>query len=177
VRIELGEIAVQLQRHALIDQALVLCQDSEQGQQLVAYLTAASDNEELDITSIRQAFAATLPDYMVPSHFMVLSQWPLTRHGKVDRQALPAPNASGLVHGEFVAPEGALEIALAEIWQELLKLERVGRFDNFYDLGGHSLLALRLIDESMTLQLHGDLTQFNTHPADLHLIIVAANKL
>jgi hypothetical protein len=81
---------------------------------------------------------------MVPSVWVVLETMPLTPNGKIDRKALPEPDASGQAN-EYVAPRNELEIKLAKIWEALLKVERVGIHDNFFELGGHSLLAMRVI--------------------------------
>ena len=89
--------------------------------------------------------ARQLPEYMVPSAFVQLEALPLTPNGKLDRKALPAPEATALSVREYEAPQGEIEEALAAIWQELLRVERVGRHDNFFELGGHSLLAVQLI--------------------------------
>ena len=82
---------------------------------------------------------------MVPSAFVKLDAMPLTPNGKVDRKALPVPDADALVTHAYEAPQGPVEEVLASIWQELLGVERVGRHDNFFDLGGHSLLAVQLL--------------------------------
>ena len=84
---------------------------------------------------------------MIPSEIIVLDEFPLTPNGKVDRKALPAPDGSGLSRKAYEAPEGELEQSLADIWQDVLKIKKVGRHDNFFDLGGHSLLAAQLINE------------------------------
>src|SRR5471030_2071292 len=81
---------------------------------------------------------------MVPAAFVRLDAFPLTANGKLDRRALPAPDASAVVTRSYAAPQGEVESALALIWQDLLKVERVGRHDNFFELGGHSLLAVQL---------------------------------
>jgi thioesterase domain-containing protein/acyl carrier protein len=94
---------------------------------------------------MRSYLKERLPEYMIPSAFVMLESLPLTPNGKVDRQALPAPEQSRLeAGGEYVAPRDRLEIELADIWKELLKLPHVGIKDNFFELGGHSLLAVRL---------------------------------
>ncbi|TCK33796.1 amino acid adenylation domain-containing protein [Paraburkholderia sp. BL8N3] len=94
--------------------------------------------------ALRQHLQDSLPDYMVPNAFMVLDAFPLTPNGKLDRRALPAPDAAAVVTQAYEAPQGSTEQALAVIWQELLGLERIGRHDGFFDLGGHSLLAVQL---------------------------------
>jgi len=105
---------------------------------LAGYVTG-----EGDVAQWREMLAETLPDYMIPTRFVVLEAMPLTPNGKVDRKALPEPGAP--VAGIYVPPETADEIRLALIWSDVLKVEQVSRFDDFFDLGGHSLLIARLI--------------------------------
>ncbi len=83
-----------------------------------------------------------LPEYMVPVAYVQLQSLPLTPNGKVDRKALPAPEGDAYSHREYEAPQGELEESLAQLWQDLLKVDRVGRHDDFFALGGHSLLAI-----------------------------------
>ena len=112
---------------------------------LVAYVVAA-DAAAMDAGELRAHLKRSLPDYMVPSAFVVLEALPLTPNGKIDRRALPAPEADAVVRGEYVAPRTPVEEMLAGIWAEVLKLERVGVQDNFFELGGHSLLAIRVME-------------------------------
>ncbi|WP_339505384.1 non-ribosomal peptide synthase/polyketide synthase [Pseudomonas sp. RL_105y_Pfl2_101] len=142
-RIELGEIEACLLAQASIREAVVVPQQGPGGLQLVAYLIAAHP-ETAEPAALREALKAQLapllPDYMMPAHWLLLERFPLTPNGKLDRKALPLPDAQQLLRA-YVAPEGALEQGIAAIWQDVLKLERVGRDDNFFELGGHSLLA------------------------------------
>lgn len=94
--------------------------------------------------SLREALKAGLPDYMVPAHLLLLGKLPVTPNGKLDRKALPQPDASQL-QGEYIAPQSDLEQQIAAIWADVLKLERVGLSDNFFQLGGHSLLATQAV--------------------------------
>jgi len=94
--------------------------------------------------SLREALKAGLPDYMVPAHLLLLDKLPVTPNGKLDRKALPQPDASQL-QGEYIAPQSELEQQIAAIWADVLKLEKVGLNDNFFELGGHSLLATSVI--------------------------------
>jgi len=113
---------------------------------LVAYVVPAVSEDDLSWDEIRGYLRDRLPDYMVPSAFVTLDALPLTPNGKVDRQALPAPDgARPELEGTFVAPRTPVESLIAEIWQELLGVERVGVYDNFFDLGGHSLLSMRVV--------------------------------
>ncbi|WP_024616033.1 non-ribosomal peptide synthase/polyketide synthase [Pseudomonas kilonensis] len=142
-RIELGEIEACLLAQSSIREAVVVPQQGPGGLQLVAYLIAAHP-ETAEPAALREALkeqlAPLLPDYMMPAHWLLLERFPLTPNGKLDRKALPLPDAQQLLRA-YVAPEGALEQGIAAIWQDVLKLERVGRDDNFFELGGHSLLA------------------------------------
>jgi non-ribosomal peptide synthetase component E (peptide arylation enzyme) len=142
-RIELGEIEACLLALASIREAAVVAQEGPGGLQLVAYLIAANPQDADPAVlrdTLKSALAPLLPDYMIPAHWMLLEHFPLTPNGKLDRKALPLPDANQLLR-TYVAPDGALEQSVADIWQDVLKLERVGRDDNFFELGGHSLLA------------------------------------
>ncbi|MGX0955662.1 amino acid adenylation domain-containing protein [Pseudomonas viridiflava] len=141
-RIELGEIEARLQAQAQVREVSVLALDG----QLMAYLVPgdpAQDPHTLRET-LKAELKAHLPDYMVPTHFVLLDAMPLTANGKLDRKALPAPDATQL-QAQYVAPEGELEQQLAAIWADVLKVDQVGRTDNFFELGGHSLLATQVI--------------------------------
>ncbi|MCO2433467.1 amino acid adenylation domain-containing protein, partial [Pseudomonas aeruginosa] len=138
-RIELGEIEAALAGLAGVRDAVVLAHDGVGGTQLVGYVVAdsAEDAERLR-ESLRESLKRHLPDYMVPAHLMLLERMPLTVNGKLDRQALPQPDAS-LSQQAYRAPGSELEQRIAAIWAEILGVERVGLDDNFFELGGHSL--------------------------------------
>lgn len=143
-RIELGEIEARLAACAGVRQAQVIAREDRPGdKRLVAYLMA-HEGQQLSASALRAELSASLADYMLPSAFVVLQAFPLTANGKLDRAALPAPDAASVAAHAYDAPEGATEIALAGLWQDLLGLPRVGRNDNFFELGGHSLLLTRL---------------------------------
>ncbi|MFJ3484103.1 amino acid adenylation domain-containing protein [Pseudomonas sp. NPDC090202] len=143
-RIELGEIEARLLLHPAIREAAVLAVDGASGAQLVAYLVAAqADDAELR-ESIKTHLKARLPDYMVPAQLLFLDQLPLTGNGKLDRKALPAPDARQQ-QTTYRAPRTVFEQQVADIWCEVLKVERVGLGDNFFELGGHSLLATQIV--------------------------------
>ena len=137
-RIELGEIETQLTAQESVQEAVVLTHKNGTTDMLVAYVVGTGAEE----AELKQALAKVLPDYMVPSVIMVLPVMPKTVNGKLDRKALPAPQWQQAV---YVAPEGEIETSLADIWQSVLKLEQVGRSDNFFALGGHSLLAVEAL--------------------------------
>ncbi|WP_338927406.1 amino acid adenylation domain-containing protein (plasmid) [Mycetohabitans endofungorum] len=144
-RIEPGEIAACLTAHPQVRDAVVLALGEGNDKRLIAYVVAEADAALA--STLRMHVAAALPEYMVPSAFVRLDAWPLTPNGKLDRRALPAPDDDALAHQAYEAPQGELETTLAEIWAELLGVERVGRHDSFFALGGHSLLAVRLMNQ------------------------------
>ncbi len=143
-RIELGEIETALSRHPGVRQAVVVVRDES----LVAYLVGNFVAEAVP-GGLREHLRKLLPDYMIPSAFMVLEALPLTPSGKVDRKALPAPEAATAGEG-YVAPQGPVEELLAGIWAEVLRVGRVGARDNFFELGGHSLLATQVVSRIRT---------------------------
>ena len=100
---------------------------------------------ELSAAQLRSQLSTVLPEYMVPSAFVTLESFPLTPNGKLDRKALPAPDQTAVVSAEYQAPVGQMEREIAQIWQTLLGLPRIGRHDNFFELGGHSLKAVMMI--------------------------------
>ena len=145
-RIELGEIESRLAACPGVSEVAVLAREDVPGdKRLVAYLVA-KDNVHLSVAELRQQLMAQLPEYMVPSAFVVLDALPQTANGKLDRKALPAPDGSAVVRREYEAPQTDSEVALADVWQTLLGIDRVGRHDHFFELGGHSMLAMRLVE-------------------------------
>jgi thioesterase domain-containing protein len=147
-RIELGEIEAALRTHLQVREAVVLAREDSPGDhKLVAYVVPALSEITLTSRQLRAHLKSKLPDYMVPAAIVLLDGLPLTANGKLDRGALPAPTIGGTHLQQYEAPEGETEVALANIWQELLGTERVGRHDDFFELGGHSLLLVRLAAE------------------------------
>jgi amino acid adenylation domain-containing protein len=153
-RIELGEIEAVLGQHPAVREAVVLAREDAPGdpsaslrteKRLVAYVVA--ERELLPTTTdLRSFLKEKLPEYMVPAVFVLLEALPLMPNGKIDRRALPSPDRSRPeLDKAFVAPRTPTEELLAEIWAQLLDLERVGIHDNFFDLGGHSLLATQVV--------------------------------
>ncbi|MGC2108523.1 MAG: thioesterase domain-containing protein, partial [Candidatus Korobacteraceae bacterium] len=145
-RIELGEIeSVLAQRPDVASNVVVVREDPPGDKRIVAYVIAAA-GAEFDAATARQHLREVLPDYMVPSDFVVMDAFPLTPNKKVDRRALPAPAQDASARDEgYVPPRTATEETLCQMWAELLNLPRVGVHDNFFELGGHSLLAVRLL--------------------------------
>ncbi|RAX06127.1 non-ribosomal peptide synthetase, partial [Photorhabdus bodei] len=130
---------------------------------MVAYVVAEA-HEGL-INSLREHLSIQLPDYMVPSAFVRLDAFPLTPNGKLDRQALPAPDNEAVARQVYEAPQGEMEMALAAIWREVLGVEQISRYDNFFALGGHSLLAVRVMNRVAALGIELPLTTLFKSPS------------
>ena len=141
-RIELGEIEAALNQHPAVQECVVLAREDTPGEKrLVAYVVLSDADADL-----RSHLQAMLPEYMIPSAFVMLEALPLNPNGKVDRNALPVPDLSTISNrADFVAPRTPSEIALAAIWCDVLGIAQVGVHDNFFALGGHSLLATQVI--------------------------------
>jgi hypothetical protein len=139
-RIELGEIEAALVALEGVREAVVVALALDADTRLVAYITGNAP----DVNALRARLTQQLPDYMVPWRIVPLATLPLNANGKVDRHALPQPVANAATDTPYEAPHDDIETQLAAIWSALLKVERIGRHDDFFDLGGHSLLAVRL---------------------------------
>ena len=146
-RIELGEIEAALKQHSAVKDSVVIVRerDSSEERKLVGYIVPNQDSVA-SASDLRSLLRQKLPDYMIPSAFVFLNALPLTPNGKVDRSQLPPTDDSrpSLDQG-FVEPRSEIEELVAQVWREVLKVEKVGVYDNFFDLGGHSLLATRVI--------------------------------
>ncbi|MBN1481964.1 amino acid adenylation domain-containing protein [candidate division KSB1 bacterium] len=156
-RIELGEIEAVLSEHPSVQNVIVLAKEIRQDDtRLVAYCVFET-TEKPTVDDLRLYMKNRLPDYMVPATFVYLDEMPLTPSGKIDRKALPAPDLSRPdLQVEYVAPRNETEEKLVEICQELLRVDKVGVNDNFFDLGGHSLLATQFMSRMRT-QFHVEL--------------------
>ena len=139
LRIELGEIETRLMQHAQVREAVVLVHG---GKQLVAYLVLEGEEP----TDLKAWLLRSLPEYMVPTHFITLAKLPVTANGKLDRKALPVPDAA--LQQAFVAPQNALQKALAAIWSDVLGVEQVGQDDNFFELGGDSIISIQVVSRA-----------------------------
>ena len=162
-RIELKEIELALKTRPSVREAVVLAKADRYGElRLIAYLIfkgkAASAKE------LRNHLAETLPEYMLPTAYVELKEWPLTSNGKLDRRTLPEPEGEAYMSRVYEAPLGEVEQQLALIWQDLLGVERVGRHDHFFELGGHSLMAARLLARLRELGLSADLQALFAQP-------------
>ncbi|UFH28619.1 non-ribosomal peptide synthase/polyketide synthase [Pseudomonas sp. CIP-10] len=150
-RVELGEIEACLLACAEVREAVVVAVDGPSGKQLAAYLvladSIAAHGPAEQREQLKAALRQSLPDYMLPTHWLVLEQLPLLPNGKLDRKALPAPDFSALQQA-YVAPRNALEQRLAALWQRVLKLPQVGVSDNFFELGGDSIISIQLVSRA-----------------------------
>jgi amino acid adenylation domain-containing protein len=145
-RIEPGEIETTLTAHPAVREVVVVAREEVKGdRRLVAYIVAASDYAEGLAGELRSFLKERLPDYMIPAAFVMLDVLPLTASGKIDRRALPAPDPASEADHLFEAPRTPVEETLAAIWSAVLKRDRIGAGDNFFDLGGHSLLATQVM--------------------------------
>ncbi|MCB9591959.1 MAG: LLM class flavin-dependent oxidoreductase [Sandaracinaceae bacterium] len=143
-RIELGEIEALLVQQAAVREAVVLAREDTPGdKRLVGYVIL--DADELDADALRAELGQSLPEFMIPQHFVRMDRWPLTPNKKIDRKALPRPEPVRLRRAaeEHVEPAGETEEKIAEVWRHILGLSEVGTSDNFFELGGHSLLAVQ----------------------------------
>ncbi|MDO8223682.1 surfactin non-ribosomal peptide synthetase SrfAA [Bacillus cabrialesii] len=142
-RIELGEIEHQLQTHDRVQETVVLAVDQGAGDKLLcAYFVGEGD---ISSQALREHAAKDLPAYMVPAVFIQMDELPLTGNGKIDRRALPLPDASVSRGVSYVAPRNETEQKVADIWAQVLQAEQVGVYDHFFDIGGHSLAGMKML--------------------------------
>jgi len=151
-RVELGEVEAALLNLEGIKETAVIVQEQEPGEyRLVAYIVL-DDSASINVRSTREALSKKLPEYMIPAIFILLDILPLTDRNKLDYKALPDPGYTRpLVDESYVAPQTTAELALAEVWSEVLHIEPIGIHDNFFELGGHSLLAAQIVSRTSTL--------------------------
>ncbi|HEU5459374.1 MAG TPA: condensation domain-containing protein, partial [Pyrinomonadaceae bacterium] len=177
-RIEIGEIEAVLGRHPALRESAVVVREIGSEKRLMAYVVphawpAPSTNE------LREFVKAHMPEYMVPSIFMMLERFPMTSSGKVDRKALPAPDQSRPeLATAMVAPRNEVEQTLAEIWQSVLGLETVGIYDSFFELGGDSILSIQVVSRASQkgLRLTPKQIFLNQTIAELALVVETAGE-
>ncbi|WP_162257903.1 non-ribosomal peptide synthetase [Kitasatospora sp. Root107] len=164
-RIELGEIEAALAEQPGVGQAVVIVREDEPGdRRIVAYLTPTADGGPVpDRAALRAGIGRLLPDYMVPGAFVALPALPLSPNGKVDRQALPVPDRDRSSTAGYTAPREGTEQQLAELWQQVLRLDRVGATDNFFEIGGDSMHAVRVVGLAREQGLDIPLTELFAH--------------
>ncbi|MBW4537635.1 MAG: amino acid adenylation domain-containing protein [Myxacorys chilensis ATA2-1-KO14] len=177
-RIELGEIEAVLKQHSTVKEAVVIATEDTLGElRLVAYVLphelGVSDKCEL-----HRWLSEKLPEYMMPSAFVMLNTLSLTANGKLNCQALPVPDFTHTALENFVAPRNPIEQTLADIWAEVLKLDQVGIYDNFFELGGHSLLATQVVSRlRQVFQIELPLHHLFEAMTIANLAVVIAQKL
>jgi amino acid adenylation domain-containing protein len=181
-RIELGEIESQLSRHAQVKEAVVLAREATSSEvasgekRLVAYVTCAVPGE-LQVEDLRRHLKAVLPEYMVPSAYVVLESLPLTANGKLDRKALPAPDLEAYGTKEYIAARNSIEASLCALWKDVLQLQKVGVNDNFFDLGGSSLNAVLVVQRMQRdLKLKVSVIQMFIYPTVSHMAQYLSNS-
>jgi amino acid adenylation domain-containing protein len=161
-RIEPGEIEGVLRRSEGVADCVVVAREDVPGEKrLVAYWVGEAG---VEVQALRSHLGERLPEHMVPAAYVRLEALPLTPNGKLDRRALPAPEGDTHARRGYEAPVGETEEALAEIWAELLGVERVGRRDNFFELGGHSLLVVMLVEQMRLRELYVEVGTLFTTP-------------
>ncbi|MEM9926975.1 MAG: amino acid adenylation domain-containing protein, partial [Cyanobacteria bacterium P01_D01_bin.50] len=147
-RVELGEVEAALSQHPQVQEAVVIVQNQENIQRLIAYYVSNEEIINNNLTpNLRSFLSDKLPEYLIPSIFIYLPKLPLTANGKVNRRALPLPDVT-ISENEFVNPTNLLETTLAQIWTDILRVEKVGINDNFFELGGDSILAIQIISRA-----------------------------
>jgi amino acid adenylation domain-containing protein/non-ribosomal peptide synthase protein (TIGR01720 family) len=172
-RIELGEVEAIVCQHANVLSAVVIVREDTPGnKRLVAYLVPDSQQPPT-IDELRQFLHTKLPEYMIPTAFVMLETLPLTPNGKVDRRSLPAPDSRSQLEVSFVAPRNSTEQILADIWADVLGVKEVGIHDNFFQLGGDSILGLQIIVRANQAKLQVSLKQLFANQSIANLAIVA----
>jgi amino acid adenylation domain-containing protein len=177
-RIELGEIEFVLSSHQSVSACVAISREDSPGDaRLIAYIIATTGTTTTS-SELRSHVARNLPDYMVPSAFVILDELPLTPNGKLDRKALPAPDREhDNSPGEYVAPSTPLEQTIADIWAQVLRLGRIGIYDNFFEIGGHSLLATQIISRMReALQVELPLRALFEHPTVASIVSVVTDS-
>ncbi|MBP0011694.1 MAG: amino acid adenylation domain-containing protein [Roseofilum sp. SBFL] len=172
-RIELGEIEAILSTHPHVEHGIVIPrEDTPNNKRLVAYVV--SEDPDLTPLELRQFLQDKIPEYMIPSGFVILEQLPITPNGKVDRKALPAPDIELTRTEEFIAPQNKIEQTLAEIWQDVLGLQRVSVKDNFFEIGGDSIISIQIVSRAQQAGLGLTAKQLFQHQTIAQLATVAS---
>ncbi|MBV9773028.1 MAG: amino acid adenylation domain-containing protein, partial [Gemmatimonadetes bacterium] len=174
-RIEPGEIEAALVRHPAVGEVIVMVREDEPGdRRLAAYLTPEEGNRAPTAAELRGWLKGRIPEYMIPSAFIALDAFPLTPTGKVDRNALPAPERGADARG-YVAPRNAVEEALAAVWADVFRVERVGVHDNFFELGGDSILSIQVVARALRAGVQLKPRYFFEHPTIAELAPLAGS--
>ncbi|HEY4383750.1 MAG TPA: amino acid adenylation domain-containing protein, partial [Ktedonobacteraceae bacterium] len=176
-RIELGEIEAVLCTHPAVREALVLLrEEAEARPYLLAYVVPRSQEEPLTTELLQHFLRDLIPDYMIPTFIVVLSAFPLTDNGKVDQRALPVPQHLLQAGTDWSAPQTPVEQTLAAIWQQILKVERIGLQENFFALGGDSILSLQVVARARQAGLQLTPKQLFQHQTIAQLALVVTTS-
>ena len=171
-RIELGEIEAALNAHEQIELAVVIAREDIPGdRRLVAYVVAS--HKSITTKEVRELIRGKLPEYMVPNAIVILESLPLTPNGKIDRRALPAPTERTGIEVDLVAPRTPIEAKLVEIWAQVLRVNAVGIYDNFFSLGGDSILSIQIIAKARQAGIELTLKQLFANQTIAELATVA----
>lgn len=155
-RIELGEIEFNINNIETVKESIVLIKPDMQGEDAIVAYVAVNKVEEVFASDLRAALVGSLPEYMIPKAFVMVERLPLTVNGKVDKKSLENPDWGRLSSSEYISPRNDTESALTQIWEDVLKIESVGIYDNFFEVGGHSLLATQIVSrirDSLEMEL------------------------
>ncbi len=164
-RIELAEISHTLEQISGIEQAVVMVQEVNQQKNLVAYYSLKPNRSQYEISELRAALSHVLPDYMVPYYYLLLTQWPMTANGKLDRRQLPLPEEDQVVSRTKISlPQTKIEQTLWEIWREVLKLSSFGIDDNLFELGGDSIQSVQIVSRAQRRGIEISVKQVFDHP-------------
>ncbi|MGA9379611.1 MAG: condensation domain-containing protein, partial [Phormidium sp.] len=175
-RIELGEIESILGQHPQVQASVVIAREDIPGnKRLVAYIIPKAE-ARLSNSEVRQYLKAVLPEYMIPSAFVILESFPLTPNGKVDRRALPKPESRAGIDTSIVVPRTPVEETLAQIWKQVLGVEQVSIHDNFFELGGDSILSIQIITRAKLAGLKLSVKQLFTNQTIAELAAVAGTS-
>jgi amino acid adenylation domain-containing protein/non-ribosomal peptide synthase protein (TIGR01720 family) len=176
-RIEAGEVEAAMLRHPRVDDAVVLVREDEGGdRRLVGYVVPPRGGRAPEGAELRAFLREAIPEYMVPSAFVALAEWPLSPNGKVDRRALPAPERRAAAGG-YVAPRTPVEETLARVWAETLRVPRVGVQDNFFELGGDSILSIQVVARAHAAGVTLKPRYFFEHPTIAELAPLAESTV
>ncbi|MGA9379612.1 MAG: condensation domain-containing protein, partial [Phormidium sp.] len=175
-RIELGEIESILGQHPQVETSIVIVREDNPGdKRLAAYVVAAAE-AKLTSAQLRQYLKSKLPEYMIPSAVVLLEALPLTTNGKVDRRALPKPESRSGIEKSIVAPRNQTEETLAQIWKQVLGIEKLGIDDNFFELGGDSILSIQIISRAKLAGIELTVKQLFTNQTIAELATVAGTS-
>ncbi|MFM7716079.1 MAG: phosphopantetheine-binding protein, partial [Microcystis sp.] len=170
--IELGEIEATLGTYPQVKQKVVkVWEDSYRNKRLVAYLVA--ENDPINTEDLRRFLGQKLPEYMIPALFVSLEALPLTPNGKIDRSRLPIPEIPSTPEQDFVPPHTQKEKILASIWQDILSIKQVSRYDRFFEVGGDSIVSIQVVARARQAGLKITPKQIFEYPTLAELATVA----